>query len=158
MRSRIPRAAPRCAAPPRRRFARQVRRPVVFASFSRARRVREEIRRRSSHASFPRVNVYLDLGHAPVVLRGSYARFDVSATLRAAAASRRVRVPITPVNWPFSHVNQVHFASAWPTFAIGRRPRTAPAARLERVCAFFFVPDVGFSDARSRSSRPVRRL
>ncbi|KAL6267560.1 hypothetical protein P5V15_000635 [Pogonomyrmex californicus] len=33
-------------------------------------------------------------------------------------------------------------------------PKDCARCNTERVCAFFFVPDVGFSDAHSRSSRP----
>ena len=46
---------------------------------------------------------------------------SVSATLTLASRSwaRAYGTSITPVNWPFSHVNQPRFApSLWPTFAV----------------------------------------
>ena len=60
---------------------------------------------------------------------------SVSATLTLASQSsaRAYGTSITPVNWPFSHVNQPRFApSLWPTFAA-----LATAQGPNFVCSFF---------------------
>lgn len=108
-------------------------------------------RRFVAAASFPLVAAHAFEVHGRETFSWSVEnRSSISATLTLAGWSAWlggscVRTTITPVNWPFSHVNQPHFT---PCSVAYLRPLWPPPK--VRVARFFFVRDA-FSPTTDRS-------